>query len=170
MKTEPIENKVANSGLVTLEISSFVPKEPIVEFHLKDLLWEGIALREKEFRSFIKENDWSKFKDSYVAVHCSVDAIIPNWAYMLVAVNLTDWVKELFFGTPDEFLKQRIHNSIRQLNTEPYKDERVIIKGCGNDLIDFAAFGYVTAVLKPVVKSLMFGEPCSTVPIYKKPK
>ncbi len=168
MSTEPIENKVAKSGLITLEISSFVPKEPILDIDIKDHLWEGIAMREKDFRDFIKNNDWDKYQDSYVSVHCSADAIIPNWAYMLLASELTERAREIFFGTPEEFQKHRIIQAIKTLDTKDYENERVIVKGCGNELIDYAAYGYITSVLKPVVKSLMFGEPCSTVPIYKK--
>jgi len=168
MSTEPIENKVAKSGLVTLEISSFVPKETIHELDIKDHLWQGFALREKEFREFIKTNDWEKYKDALVSIHCSADAIVPNWAFMLIASELTGVAEELFFGTPEEFRKQLIIRAIQNLNPKNYKDERIIIKGCGDELIDYAAFGYITSALKPVVKSLMFGEPCSTVPIYKK--
>lgn len=168
MSTEPIENKVAKSGLITLEINSFVPKEPILEVDIKDHLWEGIALREKDFRDFIKNNNWEKYRESYVSVHCSADAIIPNWSYMLLASELTGVAREIFFGTPEEFLKHRITEAIQTLDTKEYQDERVIVKGCGNELIDYAAYGYITTVLKPAVKSLMFGEPCSTVPIYKK--
>jgi len=168
MSTESIENKVAKSGLVTLEISSFVPNDKIVELDVKDHLWQGIALREKEFRAFIKNNDWSQYQNALVSIHCSADAIIPNWAFMLLAGELTGVAQKLFFGTPEEFQKHLIIHAIQTLNTDDYKDQRVIVKGCGNELIDYAAFGYITAVLKPVVKSLMFGEPCSTVPIYKK--
>lgn len=168
MSIEPIENKVAKSGLITLEISSFVPKEPILEVDINDHLWEGIALREKDFRDFVKNNDWGKYQDAFVSVHCSADAIIPNWAYMLLASELTGRAREIFFGTPDEFQKTRIVQAIKTLDTKDYEDERVIVKGCGNEWIDYAAYGYITTVLKPVVKSLMFGEPCSTVPIYKK--
>jgi len=169
MNTEPIENKVAKSGLITLEINSFVPKEPILEVDIKDHLWEGIALREKEFRDFVKSNDWeNKYKDAHVSIHCSADAIIPNWAFMLLAAELTGIAREIFFGTPEEFQKHRIIKAIQTLDTRDYENERVIVKGCGNELIDYAAYGYITAVLKPAVKSLMFGEPCSTVPIYKR--
>jgi len=168
MSTEPIENKVAKSGLITLEISSFVPKDSILEIDIKDHLWEGIALREKDFRDFIKNNDWQKYQSACVAVHCSADAIIPNWAYMLLASELAEKAREIFFGTPEEFQKHRIIQAIKALDTREFEDERVIVKGCGNELIDYAAYGYVTAVLRPIVKSLMFGEPCSTVPIYKK--
>lgn len=168
MSIEPIENKVTKSGLITLEISSFVPKEPILEVDIKDHLWEGIALREKDFRDFVKNNDWDQYQDAFVSVYCSADAIIPNWAYMLLASELTGKAREIFFGTPDEFQKNRIIQAIKTLDTKDYEDERVIVKGCGNELIDYAAYGYITTVLKPVVKSLMFGEPCSTVPIYKK--
>lgn len=166
MEDQPIENKVAKSGLITLEISQFNVKYDAVELDLKDQLWQGIALREKEFRTFLKEYNWSELENKTVIVYCSADAIIPNWAYMLLASSLPQST-EVYFNYPIEVKKIKALEAIEQMETESYKDQRVIVKGCGSDEIDFSAYGALTRKLKPIVKNLMFGEPCSTVPILK---
>lgn len=165
---ETIVNKVAKSGLVVLEMDSFLPEETPVEIDIANQLWEGFALKEKDFRAYVDNTDWESFLGKNVVVYCSVDAIIPNWAYMLIATRLAPYAKEVHFGTPDSYTATVVAKRIAQLNTDSYRDARVIIKGCGRGNLDFAAYGQITAKLTPVVKSIMFGEPCSTVPVFKR--
>ncbi len=165
---QSIENKVAASGLVVLEMDSFLPIEEIISLDISQQLWEGIALKEKDFRSFVESTNWENYTGKIVAVFCSADAIIPHWAYMLVAACLAPIVKTLHFGNPDSFTAVTVAKKIEGLDTETYRNARVIIKGCGKGNLAFSAYGQITAKLMPVVKSLMFGEPCSTVPVYKK--
>jgi hypothetical protein len=170
MSDYPIENKVAKSGLIVLEMDDLVPDDDPIEFDLKDLLWEGIALKEKDFRAFLEEHDWSKYEGKSVAVHCSVDAIIPNWAFMLVATKLRGVTHQIYFAPISEAKKLMVREAIDSIDTAQYEDARVIIKGCGKKTADFSAYGHLTQRLQPVVKTIMFGEPCSTVPVYKKKK
>lgn len=164
----PIENKIAKSGLIVLEMSRFASVEEILSVDIADHLWEGIALKEKDFRQFISETDWEAYRDQYVAVFCSADAIIPNWAYMLIASSLTPFTQHILFGTKQEYTSALVHERIDSIDLDEFRDQRVMIKGCGNAAIDFSAFGSISVRLTPVVKSLMFGEPCGMVPVYKR--
>lgn len=170
MSDYPIENKVAKSGLVVIEMDDLVPDKEILEIDIKDRLWEGIALKEKDFRDFVKNHDWATYQGKAVAVHCSADAIVPNWAYMLVASQLRTQTDKIYFTNPEEAKRLMIQESIEAIDPEAYRDARIIVKGCGKKSADYSAYGYLTSRLMPVAKSIMFGEPCSTVPIYKKPK
>jgi hypothetical protein len=163
-----IVNKVAESGLVTLDLETFYPTEEILSFDLKDHLFMGLILKEKDFRSALAEMDWENYRDKYVAVFCSADAIIPLWAYMLVSSQLSPVAKKVFSGSPDEARKQLFIERINAIDSNDYADKRVVIKGCGD--LDIGEFAYIeiTNKLTPVVKSLMYGEPCSTVPVYKR--
>ncbi|MCX8020637.1 MAG: DUF2480 family protein [Chitinophagaceae bacterium] len=163
-----IVNKVAESGLVTLDLSQWYPREEIVRFDLKDFLFMGLILKEKEFREALKLHDWSKYEGKYVAVYCSADAIIPVWAWMLTASYLQPVAKEIFAGDEKEFLKYLFLKNLLQLNPDEYTDKRIVIKGCGDLPIEAYAYMEVTKLLRPVAKSIMYGEPCSTVPVYKK--
>lgn len=165
---ETIVNKVAGSGLVVLEMDSFIPEATPVALDIAPQLWEGIALKEKDFRAFVDDYDWTALSGKTVAVYCSADAIIPHWAYMLVATRLASFAKHVHFGSPDSYTASAVAKKIDAMDAETYRDARVIIKGCGKGNLDFAAYGQIAAKLTPVVKSLMFGEPCSTVPVYKR--
>ena len=170
MVNEPFINKVAESGLVTIDLEEFYPKAETAVFDMKDHLFMGLILKEKEFRETLKTLDLSPYKDKNVALTCSADAVIPMWAYMLAASYLQPVAKEVVFGTP-EFLHQIIFlQNIAKINTAGYTDKRVVIKGCGEVAISETAYVAITKLLRPVVKSIMYGEPCSTVPIYKKAK
>lgn len=168
MDDQPIVNKIANAGLNVLEMSRFTSDEPILSIDIKDQLWQGIALKEKDFRAFISSTDWSAYANKYVAVYCSVDAIIPNWAFMLIASSLAPHTQHIFFGSPEQYASHIVRERIEKLDLDEFRDQRVMVKGCGDKSIDFSAFGALTTRLTPVVKSLMFGEPCSTVPVYKR--
>ena len=168
MDNQPIENKIAKAGLNVLEMSRFTSDEEILSFDIANQLWQGIALKEKDFRAFISDTDWSTYTNKYVAVFCSADAIIPNWAFMLIASSLAPHTQHIYFGSPDQYASHIIRMRIENLDLEEFRDQRVMVKGCGDKAIDFSAFGTLAAHLTPVVKSLMFGEPCSTVPVYKR--
>lgn len=165
---QPIENKIAKSGLIVLEMSRFVAAGEIHSIDIADKLWEGIALKEKDFREFISATDWEAYRDQYVAVFCSADAIIPNWAYMLIGSSLASFTQHIYFGTKQEYASALVRERIDFMDLEEFRDQRVMIKGCGDAAIDYSAFGSIAVRLAPVVKSLMFGEPCSTVPVYKR--
>lgn len=165
---ETIVNKVAQSGLVTLDLADFYPEEEIVTFDVKDYLFMELILKEKEYRETLKNLDWSAFENKIVAITCSADAIIPLWAYMLAVTYLEPYAKDIVFGNADEVLKILILKKLQHLDAKEFADKRVVIKGCGDKVIPEAAFVEITKILKPVVKSIMYGEPCSTVPIYKR--
>lgn len=167
--SEEIINRVAKSGIVTIELDQFLPPENnLTSIDIKDQLWQGLALKEKDFRTFIKENNWEQYKDKNVAVFCSVDAIIPNWAYMLIASSLDEYAKNIYFGHLNELENYLTEQAIKQADFTKYKDARVVIKGCGKKNLSPSIYILITTKLKPYVKSLMFGEPCSTVPVYKR--
>lgn len=165
-----IINKVAQSGLITIDLEEFYLAGERVVFDIKDLLFQGLILREKDFREYLKNEDWTKYKDKYVALVCSADAIVPTWAYMLLATQLEPYAKRVVFGDP-ETLETVLYNEIlSKIDAEQYRDARIVIKGCGNLPVPKAAYVQITAILRPVAKSIMYGEPCSTVPLYKKAK
>ena len=163
-------NKVSESGIITLDLEEFYPKEETAVFDMKDHLFMGLILKEKDFRETLKNLDLTPYKDKNIALTCSADAVIPVWAYMLVASYLQPVAKEIVFGDADFLHKTLFLKNIEQINVENYKDQRVVIKGCGELPISEIAYVAITNQLRPVVKSIMYGEPCSTVPVYKKPK
>lgn len=166
--SEIIVNKVANSGLITLDLERFLPQGGTAVFDLKDHLFMGLILKEKDFREALKNTDWTQYEGKYVAVTCSADAIIPVWAYMLVAAYLEPVAKFVYTGTVAELEKHLFLQSLSGLNTEEFTDQRVVVKGCGDIPIEPFAYAEITRRLRPVAKSIMYGEPCSTVPVYKK--
>lgn len=170
MSENEIVNRVAKSGLVQLDMADFFPTHDIVEYDIAQNLWQGIALKEKDFREFIKTNDWAKYKNVHVGLTCSADAIVPSWAYMLLSSALQDFAVSIHFGTKSEVEQLLLLESIQSINAEEYQDTRIVIKGCGDKTVSEAAWVTITNVLQPVAKSLMFGEPCSTVPVFKKAK
>jgi hypothetical protein len=166
--SEPFVNKVAESGLVTLDLEKYYPKQPTAVFDLKDHLFMGMILKEKDFREALKNLDWSVYQNKAVAVTCSADAIIPVWAWMLVATQLEPLASTIVMGTEKELHKALYLENIAAINTADFEDKRVVIKGCGETPIDDYVYMEITKRLRPVVKSIMYGEPCSTVPVYKK--
>jgi hypothetical protein len=167
---EEIRNKVKESGLVQLDLADFKPKNEIVGIDIASQLWQGLILKEKDFREWIKLEDWSKFTDKCVYIHCSADAIVPTWAFMLVASSLNGIAKKAIFGNRLDLEKQIIQENIEQINLEELKEKRVIVKGCSD--IPSPEYAMITLLnhIQPHILSLMYGEPCSTVPIYKRPK
>ncbi|MCW3090297.1 MAG: hypothetical protein JWP81_1366 [Ferruginibacter sp.] len=165
---QPMINKVSESSLVTFNLEDFFPKEEIAVFDMKDHLFMGLILKEKDFREALKNIDLSVYENKTVAVTCSADAVIPVWAYMLVASYLQPVAKEVIFGNVEETTKQLLLKNIAQINFDEFADKRVVIKGCGELPIGEAAYLEATKLLRPVAKSIMYGEPCSTVPIFKR--
>ena len=165
---ETIINKVSESALVTLNLEDYFPKEEIRLFDMKDYLFMGLILKEKDFREALKNLDLFVYENKMVAVTCSADAVIPMWAYMLAASYLQPIAKDVFFTTEIELKNQLLLKNISKLAINDFADKRVVIKGCGEMPVGEAAYLEATKLLRPVAKSIMYGEPCSTVPIYKK--
>lgn len=161
-------NKVAESGLITLDLEKWFPRDGEAIFDMKDYLFMGMILKEKDFRESLKTIDWEIYRDKNVAITCSADAIIPVWAYMLVATYLEPVAKDFIMGDEKELHKTLFLKNIATINTNDYIDKRVVIKGCGETPIPDYVYMEITKRLRPVVKSIMYGEPCSTVPVYKK--
>ena len=163
-----IINKVAQSGLITIDLEDlYVPGERIL-FDLKDWLFEGLILKEKEFREKLKVHRWENYKDKFVAITCSADAVVPTWAFMLVATQLRPVTIKISFGGLEKLEEEIFDEAISKLNPEDYKDQKVVIKGCSKIAVPVSAYVNLTALLRPVVKSIMYGEPCSTVPVFKR--
>ncbi|WP_248724803.1 DUF2480 family protein [Seonamhaeicola sp. ML3] len=164
---DEIINRVANSKLVTLDLEDFYPEGKRVLFDIKDWLFEGFVLREKDFREHVKSNDWSQYKDSYVALTCSTDAIIPGWAYMLLSIQLEPFVKKVVIGDLEILETSVYQDIISSLPIEEYEGKPIIIKGCANKPVPQNAYIMLANKLKPVAKSIMYGEACSSVPLFK---
>lgn len=167
---EEIVNKVANSGLITIDFGEMYPEGERVLFDIKDQLFQGLILREKDFRAFIASHDWSQYTNKYVALTCTADAIIPDWSWMLLSSALQPFAKKIVFGDLEKLETVLFTEVLSSFNTEHYHDARVVIKGCGDKPVPKTAYIELTRLLQPVVKSIMYGEPCSTVPVYKRPK
>ena len=168
--SKEIVNRVANSRLITIDLLDYAPKDNILIFDVKDLLFEGIVLKEKEFRTSLKEFDFSKYKSHTVALYCSADAIIPMWAYMLITSSLIPVCTNLYFGTKKEVFQKILLKNIFEIDSEKFKEKKVIVKGCGNIPLSESLYVAITQKLQNSVSSLMFGEACSAVPVYKKKK
>jgi hypothetical protein len=162
-----IVNRVAESGIQQINLEDFIPQDESVLFDIKPWLFEELILKEKDFRERIKNHDWNLYQNKNVAITCTVDAIIPTWAYMLIASALQPSSKKVFFGSLQQLEEQLILENIHLLDTTKFQNQRVVIKGCADREIPVSAFVALTTKLKPVVKSIMYGEPCSTVPVYK---
>ncbi len=166
--SESIINKVAESGLISFDLEELYPKGEIKIFDLKDYLFMGLILKEKDFRAALQTTDWEQYKDKYVAITCTADAIIPMWANMLAASYLQPFAKNIVFGDEKKLIEIILQKNIDTINVDEFIDKRIVVKGCGDVAIPESAYVAITNKLRPVVKSIMYGEPCSTVPIYKK--
>lgn len=165
---EEIINRVNQSGLTQIDLEDLrIPGERVF-IDIKDQLFQGIALREKDFREFIASQDWSIYSGKHVAVGCSEDSIIPTWAYMLLGVQLTPFVSTLVFGDLVELEKVLFSQALARINPSEFQDAKIVIKGCSKESVPTDAYLKITQLLQPVAKSLFYGEPCSTVPLYKR--
>jgi len=168
---EPLVNRVVNSKLITLKLDELVPHVETVEFDLADHLWKGLALREKDFRAAVKAYDWTSLSAKRLCVYCSADAIIPQWAYMLVGSAASPFASDVVIGTPKEADQMAFSIAALQIDVVNYQDQMVVLKGCTDGrTVGPQAYATLARRLSPIVKSLMYGEPCSTVPIYKRKK
>ncbi|GAA4889765.1 DUF2480 family protein [Flaviramulus aquimarinus] len=166
MKNEII-NRVANSKLVTIDLEDYYPKGQRVLFDIKDWLFEGFVLREKDFRTQVTEFDWSQYQDGYVALTCSSDAIIPGWAYMLLSIQLEPYARKVVIGSLENLETSIYQDIINDFDVSAYKDKPIIIKGCSNKPVPQNAYIMLSNKLKPIAKSIMYGEACSSVPLFK---
>lgn len=165
---DAIVNKVAQSSLITLDLGDFYPKGEIVTFDLKDYLFMELILKEKEYRETLLNLDWSIYQNKIVAITCSTDAIIPLWAYMLAVTYLQPFANDIVFGTREEVFNILYLKNLQRIDPKEYRDKRVVVKGCGDKEVPEGAFVEITKILRPAARSIMYGEPCSTVPIFKK--
>jgi Protein of unknown function (DUF2480) len=165
---QPLVNRVANSRLVTIDLEHFYPEGAVVPFDLKSYLFMELILKEKDFREALKAHDWTQYSGKNLAVFCSTDAIIPMWAYMLVATYATPYVQDLALCTPENFVETAFFKKINALDMQAYAGERIVVKGCSDKPVPASAYLEITRRLQPVAQSILFGEPCSTVPVYKK--
>lgn len=170
VSTKPLVNRVASSSLITINLEDFYPQEEVRSFDLADYLFKGLILKEKDFRADLNSHNWSQYKDKYLCVFCSTDAIIPVWAYMLVATYAEPFALNLHYGNQQDFLNAFFHDRLQSFDVQTFRDKKVVIKGCSNKPVPTSAYFELTKLLRPIVQSIMYGEPCSTVPIYKKPK
>lgn len=167
--SETFINKVAESGIITLNLEDYYPKEAIMVFDMKDYLFMGLILKEKDFRESLKAMDISVYENKIVALTCSADAVIPIWAYMLVASALQPVAAEIIFGNEADAVKDILVKNIAAIPVQEFEDKRVVIKGCGELPVTESAYIEITKLLRPFAKAIMYGEPCSTVPVFKKP-
>jgi hypothetical protein len=166
--SDNIINKVTDSGIITIDLTTLLPNNEIVLFDIKPYLFMELILKEKDFRASLQTIDWSLYQNKYVGIYCSTDAIIPMWANMLIVSNLQPFASGVYFGDENKVREQLILEKIIEINANDYSNQRVVIKGCGDTPIGESAYIAITQKLRPTVKSIMFGEPCSTVPVYKR--
>jgi len=166
--SDEIINKVASSGLITIDLEDIKPQGERLVYDLKQNLFQELILKERDFRTFIKSKDWSEYSGKNVAIICSAEAIIPTWAYMLLASVLSPIANIVVFGDLDKLEQALFQQAIDGIDPENYRDKRIVIKGCGDEGVPEFAYVEIVRKLQPFVKSIMYGEPCSTVPVYKK--
>ena len=171
MDTKPIENKVKkNKKLVTIDLKQFFDDTPIKELDIKDFLYQELLLKEKDFRESLENHDWSQYEDSYLVTYCSTDAIVAPWAYMLVAQYASEYARDVLKGSKEEMLNRRFQMAFDDHDWSQYQDKRVLLKGCSDVKVTEAAYVMATNKLIPYVDRIMYGEACSFVPVYRRPK
>ena len=167
---DEIVNRVANSSLITFDLADYYPKGERVVFDLEQLLFQGLLLREKDFREFVKQHNWEQYKGQFVAVYCSTDAIVPAWAYMVLATKLEPFAEKIVFGDEVQLETALFQQALDEIDFSEFQDRLVVVKGCGEIPIPESAYLEIAIRLRPYVKKLMYGEACSAVPVYRKPK
>lgn len=167
---KPLVNRVAASGLITINLEDFFPAEEVLVFDLKDYLFKELILKEKDFRAALKEHDWTQYAEKHLLVDCSTDAIIPVWAYMLVAAYAAPHAQSVFNGNKTAFYQHHFNATLQSFDAAQYDEKRIVIKGCSNKPVPVSAYVELTRQLQPFAQSIMYGEPCSTVPIFKRPR
>ena len=167
---KPLVNRVSESGLITINLENYLPKGDIINFDIKDYLFMELILKEKDFREALKAYDWTQLQDKNLLIFCSTDAIIPTWAYMLVSVNASPYASNIYFGNEESFASYYVLRELDKIDYKQYEQQRVVIKGCSDKPVPSSAYVELTRKLQPYAQSIMFGEPCSTVPIFKRPR
>lgn len=170
IEEKPLINRVAQSGIITINLENFFPREELIAFDLKPYLFMELILKEKDFREAMKAHDWTQYAGKNLTIFCSTDAIIPLWAYMLVTQYAAPFAVRITHGNPDDFYRTVFALALDRLDIAEYAGQRVVIKGCSDQPVPANAYVDITRRLQPVAQSIMYGEPCSTVPIYKRPK
>lgn len=165
---EEIINRVANSKLITIDIEDLYPKGERVTFDISPWLLEGIVLKETDFRKAVDAHDWSQYKDTFVALHCSTDAIIPGWAYLLLSIHLAPFAKKVVIGNINLLETILFSEILNTLDLTTYQNKTVIIKGCAEKSIPENAYIMLASRLQPITQKIMYGEACSAVPLYRK--
>ncbi len=165
-----IVNRVANSPLITIDLQEYYQEGDRINFDIKSWLFQEMILKEKDFRQKVKEHDWSIYQDKYVAINCSADAIVPTWAYMLLTSKLQEFAKTVIFGSLEELEKIIFKESLSKVDIKKFEGKKLVIKGCGDLPVSEFAYVEIVRILRPIAASIMYGEPCSTVPIYKAQK
>lgn len=168
---KPLVNRVANSGLITINLEEYWPSaHAFTDIDITQFLFKELILKEKEFRNELKTKDWAPYHDKTVLIHCSVDAIVPVWAYMLLTSYISSYAKEIFLGTKTQYLEKHYKNIIHNKDWSEFAEKRVVIKGCSNKEVPVSAYMDIMEALQPYAQSIMYGEPCSTVPLFKRPR
>lgn len=167
---DTLVNKVANSGLITINLEHYYPEQDMITFDLKDYLFMEMILKEKDFRKALKEHDWAQYENKVLLVTCSADAIIPLWAYLLITSYAQPYAYDIYKGDEEAYLSHYYHKLISAMDMSPYAGQRIVIKGCSKKDVPEQAYIALARALRPEAQSIMFGEPCSTVPIYKRPR
>lgn len=167
---ETLVNRVANSGIITLNLEDYFPVEEIITFDIKDYLFKELILKEKDFRTALKEHDWDQYEGKILLVDCTADAIVPLWANMLITSYAAPVVKEIYYGKSEDYLSHHYNRVLSKIDMSVYDGARVVIKGCSSKPVPPGAYMALTEKLRPYAQSIMFGEPCSTVPIFKRPR
>ncbi len=170
MEDKEIINRVASSSLITLNLEELSPTGELAEIDLKDLLYQGQILREKDLRDFIRSHDWQQYRQKNVAVFCSADAVIPTWAFMLLGISLQPFANTIVFGNRETLVSRLFKEALDRMDWEKFRDAKVVIKGCSDVHVPESAYVEAAARLRPLAASILYGEPCSTVPLFKKPK
>lgn len=166
-----IVNKVAQSGLIAVDLAEYCPKNAaFAGFDFEPSLWQGLVLKEKDFRDYVKQFDWNQFENKHVYLFCSVEAILPSWAFMLVSSKLVGIADSVTIGDLADAKQKALEICIEKLDVQQFADGKLIVKGCSDIPNPEAAMSQFLVKVQPVCSSIMYGEPCSTVPIYKKPK
>ena len=167
---ETITNKVAESDIEVFDLDNLWDDAAVISLDIEPYLHDGFILREKEFRAAMKAHDWETYREGHVAVFCSADAIVPIWAYMLIASKLKGIARSVGFGTPQEVMRDYYTNALNREDWNRYADKIVVIKGCSSKVVPTNAYLHATQKLQTVARKLMYGEPCSSVPLWRRPK
>lgn len=166
MDEKPLVNRVAQSGIITINLEDFYPKEEIAVFDLKDYLFRGLILREKDFREAVAAHDWTQYQDKILVINCSTDAIIPVWAFQLATISATPFAKNIIYGTVNDAIIAHYYKILQSLDLNQFAGQRIVIKGCSEKPVPIAAYTEMARLLTPIAKKIMYGEPCSTVPLF----